>query len=147
MYYLRGIINWVLSVLIGSLIIGLIISIDQSNTSIVNFLEDAAGGSGMFSFFSALFSIPFIVIMLAAKWRLRANETEPEEALKRINWIHFIISAIYISIAIVIDVTEMKSSTLIILVYMVVGQVIWHLEYRSYMRKAGRSFINVGNGI
>ena len=130
-YYLRTVFFWIVTVIVGSLISGLIagLIIDSGTSLNIDDFFYSLGIASYSAFFSLIISLPVLLIYFLVK--LWFENTNNQYRFWIVNVIHLLGSIITFSILIYFEAEAFKNYMYVCaIVYTSIGQLLWNLDFR-----------------
>lgn len=147
MYYFKSVMQWVLTVVIGSMLAAYIEN--QYFNDFVKtgkqLLESTLGLGGYSIVISGILSIPAAIVLIYIRHFNKVNDLSYTESRNRILIAHTVLSVIAFSIMYAIELAgNGRADSLIVIfsiVYPVIGHVIWHIGERTETHRIEPSLI------
>ena len=147
MYYYKGFLYWLTTVVLGSFISAFIESRFFNDFVKTNgqLIDSVFSQGGIAIIVSGLLSLPALVILLWVRHLNRINDTNYIQARNRILGTHSVLAVLAFSLMFFIDTRNGSSldTTLVIyaIVYTTVGHIIWYLGERTESNRIEPSLI------
>ncbi|MCT4625321.1 MAG: hypothetical protein N4A46_16980 [Schleiferiaceae bacterium] len=131
MYYLKSILVWLGSVIIGSLTINISLNLftAESFASNIKDIGDYLALSGGYMVVSGLLSIPALVFMLVIRYNNKINDLSYSKSVKNITWAHVFISLLTFLPLFVLGYMDgndaLQFTIVCFLNYSIIGHILW----------------------
>lgn len=148
MYYFKTVMQWVATVVIGSLISAYVYAkyLNEFVTTKGQFIDALFSFGGLAIIGSAIFSLPAFAIMLFVRYNNKKNDLNYTQSRNRILITHALACAATFGIMFYFDLRNGRQhlDELLILfsiVYPVIGHVIWYIGERTETHRIASSLI------
>lgn len=147
MYYFKSVMQWVLTVVIGSLTVSFIESkyFNEFVTTTNQLIDSTFSMAGISIVVSAVFSLPALIILLFIRHRNKLNELNYPVSRNRVLITHALVSFVTFTVIFLIDIYSGKNLDQFIILcgvtYPAIGHIIWYIGERTETQRIEPSLI------